>query len=376
MRLTIRFMHIGIDCRLPTYQMGGISQYVIHLISALPGLDGDEQFKIFHSRKESRRFTPPNGERFSRSDLLTPCHHRFERYTVGVELVRHRLDVFHSPDFIPPAWGARRRIITVHDVTFLYYPQFLTAESRRYYSDQIELAVSTADHIIADSEATRVDLINLLSVAPRKVTTIHLAANPIFAGEYAPDEIARTAVKYGVGKGFILSVGTLEPRKNLPTLIQAYHRLREQYRFDAPLVLVGGAGWIYDEIFRSIAELQLTDFVRHLTGVSDVELAHLYRAAGVLAIPSYYEGFGLPALEAMHSGCPVVASNRGSLPEVVDAAAISLDPDDLDAWVEGLHRVLSDTSLAVNLRRAGRRQAQEFSWDKTAAKTLDVYRSG
>jgi glycosyltransferase involved in cell wall biosynthesis len=368
-------MQIGIDCRLPTYQMGGISQYVIHLIAALHGLSGDERFRIFHSYKESRQFAPPNDSRFSRSDLFTPCHHRLERYTLGIELIRHRPDVFHSPDFIPPAFGAGRRVITVHDVTFLYYPQFLTAESRRYYPDQIGWAISAADHIIADSEATRVDLIKLLNVAPEKVTTIHLAANPIFTGEHAPDEIVRTAAKYGVGRGFILSVGTLEPRKNLPTLIQAYHRLRQQHHFDAPLVLVGGAGWIYDEIFRSIAELQLTDFVRHLTGVSDIELAHLYRAAGALAFPSYYEGFGLPALEAMHSGCPVLASNRGSLPEVVGAAAISLDPDDLDAWVEGLHRILSDDSLAKRLRRAGREQAQKFSWANTAAKTLEVYRS-
>jgi glycosyltransferase involved in cell wall biosynthesis len=376
MRLTILFMQIGIDCRLPTYHMGGISQYIIHLIAALAGLAGDEHFQVFHSYKEKRYFTPGDSQRFSRSDLITPCHHPLERYLLGVELARHRLDVLHSPDFIPPASGAARRVITVHDLTFLYYPQFLTAESRRFYADQIGWAVAVADHIIADSEATRIDLINLLGVVPDRATTIHLAANPIFNADYAVDEINQTAVKYGVGRGFVLSVGTLEPRKNLPMLIRAYHQLRQRHHVAVPLVLVGSAGWMYDDIFRVIADLQLTGYVRHLTGVSDVELAHLYRAAGVLAFPSHYEGFGLPALEAMHSGCPVIASNRGSLPEVIGDAAISLDPDDVNAWVVELNRVLAESDSANSLRHAGLEQARKFTWEKTAAKTLAVYRSG
>ncbi len=366
--------HIGIDCRLPTYQMGGISQYTIHLIRALGRQpDEDSRFTIFHSRREKRSFQPLDTGNFSRSDLWTPCHHRFERYTLAFELAGQGLDVFHSPDFIPPALPSVRRVITVHDLTFLYYPQFLTEESRRYYAGQIEWAVGAADHIMADSEATRDDLINMLNVPPNKVSTVYLAAGPVYTAVYSADEMAATAAELGLAAGFILSVGTLEPRKNIPTLLRAYHQLRAMGETAASLVLVGGKGWIYDEIFATIDELGLRDHVIHLSGLSDVKLAHLYRLAGVLAFPSHYEGFGLPALEAMHAGCPVVAGNRGSLPEVVGAAGLLLDPDDVDAWAEALGSVLGDRTLADNLAAAGLAQASNFSWDKTAAAAMAVY---
>lgn len=368
-------MRIGIDCRLPTYQMGGISRYTIHLIKALGRLDGGEQFTIFHSRKERRSFLPADGRRFSRSDLWTPCHHRLEHWTLAAELGPHRLDVFHSPDFIPPAGGAGRRVITIHDLTFLYYPEFLTAESRRYYNGQINWAVKSADRISADSEATRLDLIKLLGVPPEKVTTIHLAANPLFAAEYAAEDVAATLAAHDLRPGFIMAVGTLEPRKNIPLLLRAYQRLRREHGLDIPLLLVGGKGWIYNDIFGAIDQLGLKGQVCHLSGVTDIALAHLYRAAGALAFPSHYEGFGLPALEAMHAGCPVVASDRGSLPEVVGAAGILLPPDDEAAWAAALARALTDAPLRDALARAGRAQAARFSWEKTAAATLALYRS-
>ncbi len=366
---------IGIDCRLPTYQMGGISQYTIHLIQALSRLPDDgNRFTIFHSRREKRSFHPLDSSRFSRSDLWTPCHHLLERYSLAIELAGRGLDVFHSPDFIPPVLASVRRIITVHDLTFLHYPQFLTEESRRYYAGQVEWAVSAADHILADSEATRTDLINMLGVSPGKVTTVYLAASPVYTADYSADELASTAAELGLANGFILSVGTLEPRKNIPTLLRAYHKLRSTRETAAPLVLAGGKGWIYDEIFATIADLGLRDHVIHLSGLSDRVLAHLYRLAGVLAFPSHYEGFGLPALEAMHAGCPVVAGNRGSLPEVVGEAGLLLDPDDVDAWAEALGRVLHDKALGSRMAEAGYAQASTFSWGKTAAATMAVYR--
>lgn len=367
-------MHIGIDGRLPYYRMGGISQYILHLLPALAALDRQNQYTVFHSRKDNRSYQPPATANFRRRDLWTPCHHRWERWALGAELLRHQLDVFHSPDFIPPQWGGRR-IITVHDLNFIHFPQFLTADSRRYYAGHIQWAIRAADHIAADSHATRRDLVERLHAPPAKVTTIHLAANPIYQRYNPADTVDQTLARYNLPRGFILFVGTLEPRKNVPTLIRAYHHLRQEAAVDVPLLLVGARGWRDDDIFATIEALALRQHVRHLSGVPDEHLAHLYSAAGILAAPSYYEGFGLPALEAMHCGCPVVASNRGSLPEILGPAGVLLDdPDDVPAWAHAIGRVLTDTNLRVQMIARGYAQARQFSWPKTAAATLELYR--
>lgn len=375
-------MHVGIDARLPFYQMGGISRYVLNLLPALAALDqaptapGDGRpptYTVFRSRKDSRSYRParPN---FREAALWTPCHQRWERWLLGAELLRHDVEVMHSPDFIPPAFGARRRLITVHDLNFLYYPQYLTPESRRYYAGQIAWAVSAADHIAADSEHTRQDLIRRLDVPPEKVTTVHLAADPIYQRPVPPERVAATLRQYDLSPGFLLFVGTLEPRKNVPTLLRAFGALRRDRALAAPLVLVGGKGWLYEEIFQTIAALGLEESVRHLQGVPDADLACLYRAAGALALPSHYEGFGLPPLEAMHCGCPVVASNRASLPEVVGDAGILLEPDDVEAWVDGLATAVGDEERREQMMAAGYEQARTFTWQKTAAATRRLYR--
>lgn len=365
-------MHIGIDARLLYYQMGGISQYILHLLPALARLDHVNRYTVFHSRKDGRHYTPspPN---FQRKNLWTPSHHRLERWTLSGEIAFSRLDVLHSPDFIPPQFGARRFIITVHDLNFIYYPEFLTRQSMRYYAEQIQWAVEKADHISADSHATRYDLIEHLGVPPAKVTTVHLAANPLYAKEYEETAVQQTLDQYKLPRGFILFVGTLEPRKNIPFLLEAYDRLRQTTDVDVPLILVGRKGWIYEEIFQRIDTLGLTGLVRHLEGIYDEQLAHLYHAAGVLVTPSHYEGFGLPALEAMHCGCPVIVSNRGSLPEIVGQAGLIVDVLEEREWTDALHRVLTDTALRQRMIAAGSAQAATFSWQKTAELTRALY---
>jgi glycosyltransferase involved in cell wall biosynthesis len=235
--------------------------------------------------------------------------------------------------------------------------------------------VQVADHISADSHATRQDLLEILQAPPEKVTTIHLAADPLYERPYEETIINATLRQYNLSRGFILFVGTLEPRKNLPMLLRAYNLLYRETTIDLPLVLIGSKGWIYDEIFDTIDELDLRQQVRHLSGIADEQLAHLQTAAGLLVTPSYYEGFGLPALQAMHCGCPVIASNRGSLPEVVGEAGILLEPDDPEAWAEAMAQVYSSPDLRARMVANGRVQAQTFSWQKTAAATLKVYHS-
>ena len=254
-------MRIGIDARLTHYSQAGISQYIQRLLVELPRLDPAVDWRVVVSRKQAR--PPANALR-----AWTPCHHRLERWALGLELWPRGLDLLHSPDFIPPTLGARRHVITVHDLNFVHYPQFLTAESLRYYAGQIQWAVRRADHILADSEKTRTDLLELLNVPPEKVTTVLLAADERFRPGVDPTP---ALLRYRLDPGYLLCVGTLEPRKNIPALLQAYRVLLDRDRLNAPLVLVGRRGWLADEIFATIESLQLAERVRLLEDVRDAD---------------------------------------------------------------------------------------------------------
>lgn len=363
-------MKIGIDARIAHYSQGGIRNYVVHLLNALAALDAETDYRVLHSRKDRNPPLPaPNFRSFA---CWTPSHHRLERWALGMEVRRLRLDLLHSPDFIPPAFGYRRSVITVHDLNFLYYPKFLTAESRRYYNQQIEWAVQRADHILADSHSAQVDLITLLNVSSEKVTVVHLAADPAFC-PLSKKEARRIAAQHDLKSGFLLFVGTLEPRKNIPGLLRAYRLLLDEAVTTAPLVLVGGMGWLYDEVFERVEALCLTEHVRFLHDVPDADLPGLYNAASVLVTPSFYEGFGLPALEAMACGTPVVVAERASLPEVVGEAGLLVNPDDPEDIAHALIRVLTEDSLRAQMRKQGLAQAARFTWERTARETLAVY---
>jgi glycosyltransferase involved in cell wall biosynthesis len=364
-------MRIGIDARIVHYAPGGICNYTLRLLRALASLDVDTDYYVLHSRKERNPLIP--GANFHPVACWTPSHHRLERWSLGVEVARLGLDLLHITDFIPPAFGYRQSVITVHDLTFLHYPQFLTAESHRYYNQQIEWAVRRAEHILADSHATKSDLVSMLDVPPGKVTVVHLAADSAFR-PLAEAEVARVAARYGLESGYLLCVGTLEPRKNLLGLLQAYRQLLDMEVTTVPLALVGGKGWLYDEIFERVEELHLTDCVRFFHNVTDTDLPALYNAAGVLTTPSFYEGFGLPALEAMACGTPVVVADRSSLPEVVGKAGLLVNPDDVDDIAQALARVLTDEPLRARMRELGLVQAARFTWERTARETLAMYR--
>ena len=364
-------MRIGFDARIAYYSRGGIHSYVVHLLDALAATDGRTDYRILRSRWDAA--SPAHGANFRHVACWTPSHHRLERWALGLEIARLNLELLHSPDFIPPGFGYDRSVITVHDLSFLYYPRFLNAESRRYYNEQIDWAVQRTDHILADSYATRSDLISLLQVPPDKITVVHLAANPCFSP--VPDGEARQVVhQYALQPGFILFVGTLEPRKNIPGLLHAYRMLLDSRVTAQPLVLVGDKGWLYEEILAAVEALGLSDQVRFLDRVPSAHLPALYSAADVLAMPSFYEGFGLPALEAMACGTPVIVADRASLPEVVGEAGELVDPDDPGAIAGALTRVLTEEPLRVEMGKLGLERAATFSWDRVARETLKVYR--
>jgi glycosyltransferase involved in cell wall biosynthesis len=365
------YMRIGIDARLVFYNRAGIGQYIIRLIEALSSLEPeDDTFVLLQSRKDKSSIINSNG--FERKSLWTPSHNRFEQPALSFEISGLGLNLLHSPDFIPPFRRNCKSVITIHDLAFLLYPHFLTKESARYYG-QIDHAWRNTDHIIAVSEATKQDSINLLGVPEKKITVIHEAANPIYRPmpKDKAQQVARE--KYKLDKNFILFVNTIEPRKNLPGLLQAYRRLRDEYKRDEILVLSGSKGWLWEEVYEKVEKLNLEKYVAFLGRVPSEDLVYLHNAAKLFVYPSFYEGFGLTPLEAMNCGTPVIVSNTSALPEVVGDAALMIDPHDIDGLTVAMWRALTEEELRQDLIQKGFKRAQKFSWQETAKKTLEVY---
>ncbi len=364
-------MRIGIDARLVYYSQAGIGQYILRLTRELAEIDNENEFILLQSRKDKVAITSkPN---FKRVSLWTPSHHWLEQWALRAEISPLGLDVLHSPDFIPPFRRNCKSIITIHDLAFLLYPHFLTRESARYYS-QIDQAVRRTDHIIAVSENTKQDTIALLGVPEHKITVIYEAADPIFRPLDEKERLHHVKSKYAIPGDYILFVSTIEPRKNIPTLLRAYRQLLDDYKLSVKLVIVGRRGWLSEEVFAVAEELKLTQDAFFLGRVPVEDLLYLYNGAQLLVHPSIYEGFGLPPLEAMACGTPVIVSNVSALPEVVGDASLLVDPQDVSALTVGIWRVLTDRDLRTDMIAKGFERAKCFSWKKTARQTLDVYR--
>ncbi|MBL7184111.1 MAG: glycosyltransferase family 4 protein, partial [Anaerolineae bacterium] len=266
-------MRIGIDARLVYYSRAGITQYILRLIQGLAESNRENEFIILQSRKDKRIIVDkPN---FKRVSLWTPSHHRFEQYALRVEISGLDLDVLHSPDFIPPFHRHCKSVITIHDLAFLLYPHFLTKESARYYG-QIDQAVKWTDHIIAVSESTKQDTIRLLGAPEHKITVIYESANPIYRPVNDQEALEQTKRKHHIAGDFILFVSTIEPRKNLPTLLKAYRQLLDSYKAKVKLAVVGRRGWLSEEVFTLVDKLKLTNDILFLDRVPVEDLLHLY----------------------------------------------------------------------------------------------------
>ncbi|MDP2660763.1 MAG: glycosyltransferase family 1 protein, partial [Dehalococcoidia bacterium] len=319
------------------------------------------------------RHLPQTPSNFLTRSLWTPCHHRWEQVALPAELSLARLDVLHSPDFIPPLHRRCRSVITVHDLAFLHFPELLTEEARRYYG-QIYLAVESADAIIAVSENTKNDLVKMAGATPGKVHIVFEAP----AGSYhqiEPGAGGMPASVRSLAQPFLLFVGTLEPRKNLSVLLHAMGLIKADRGGRTPLlVIAGNKGWLYQDTLDLIGTLNLSGETLLFGPASPEELLWLYNRAEAMVLPSMYEGFGLPVIEAMACGTPVITTNVSSLPEVAGEAAILVDPHDSDGLAAAISRVLDDPNLRARMREAGLAQSSHFDWDSTARATVEVYR--
>jgi glycosyltransferase involved in cell wall biosynthesis len=263
-------------------------------------------------------------------------------------------------------------VLTVHDLIFRRYPAHHKRLNRWYLNATMPLFCRRADHIIAVSEQSKRDVIEAYGIPPEKITVIYEAADPRFCPQ-AAETIAAVRARYRLPDRYLLFVGTIEPRKNLGRVLTAFERLHAEGLTDA-LVIVGKRGWLYDDFFARLEASPAKQAVIFPGFVPDADLPAIYSGAQALAFPSEFEGFGLPVLEAMACGTPVVCSNTSSLPEVTGDAALLVDPLDVDALTEALRRVLNDPALAADLRGRGLVQAARFSWARAAEETLVVYR--
>ncbi len=282
------------------------------------------------------------------------------------------LDVFHTTSFTDPGFFDGPVLFTVHDLTFLTHPQYHRTINRAHCMRATLRAVSQDATLLVDSQATAAEVERWFRVAPERMRVVYPAASPVFVALGANELAAarrRLAERFGVDGPFVLSVGSLEPRKNIGRLVEAYSGLDAELLSNTPLVLVGDGGWKEEAVYAGV----WPDFVRRLGAVGEKDLVALYNAASVVAYPSLVEGFGLPVVEAMACGTPVLTSNVSSLAEVGGDAALCVDPLDVVALRGGLEALLGDGSLRRRCRDAGFIRAAQFSWQTAADKVIEIY---
>ena len=367
-------MRIAIDAHSVGTRLGGNESYATNLIEALAEIDSVNQYTVFVTRREARdRFSNrwPNFQ-----VRATLPHTPFIRIPLilSAELRRNRVDVLHV-QFTAPPFSPCPVVVSIHDLSFEHLPQTFKRRSRMQLRMTVRRSARSAAQVIALSEHTRTDLINTYNLHPEKVTVVPLAAPARFGPVGDDNELQRVRQTYGIDGDYILSVGSIQPRKNLRRLIEAYSLLRHaKPEGKLPqLVLVGKNAWLYEETLRSLEDRNIGASII-LTGyVPESDLPALYSGALCFVYPSYFEGFGLPPLEAMKCGAPVIVGNRTSLPEVVGDAALMIDPLDVNAIAAAIQKVMMDSNFRSELRVKGLERAKVFDWKETARKTLAVY---
>lgn len=367
-------IHLGVNAHLlsldESYRSAGINWYIYRLLEHLPDANSEIEYTVFLSE---RRYHRRPGIHLQASRLPTvrpPVRILWEQMLQPQALRRAKVDLLHSPAFVGPLASSCPFVVTVHDLSFLFYPQGFRRLNRSYLQTFTRLSVHKARRVIAVSESTKQDLIQRYDLAPARIDVVHNGVD----GNFRPlpaGQVAAFRQERGLPDQFILFVGTLEPRKNVVRLVEAYARLPKER---PPLMLVGGKGWFYDEIYDRVEGLGLSEEVHFVGYVLAEELPWWYNAADLFVYPSLYEGFGLPPLEAMACGTAVIASTASSLPEVVGQAGLLVDPSDIEALAVAMEEVLADRDAQEQMRAAGLTQAQNFSWARTARQTVDSYR--
>jgi glycosyltransferase involved in cell wall biosynthesis len=368
-------MLIGIDAsRATVARRTGTENYSLHLIRELLAESTDHRFRLYFKQAPQPALFPGSAER-----RVIPFPRLWTHARLSWELMRDPPDLLFVPSHVLPLVHPMRSVVTVHDLGYHYYPEAHTLTQNVYLRWSTRHNARNAIRVLADSEATRRDLVSFYRIREEKVRVVYPGRDETLAPVSDQGLLERVYARHGVTGPYLLYVGTLHPRKNLVRLVQAFANFLRTGDLGATdpapslqLVLAGQKGWLYEEIYAQVRKLDLVGHVVFTGYVPDADLPSLLSGALAFVFPSLYEGFGLPVLEAMACGVPVVCSDASSLPEVAGQAALLADPLDIDAWTEALGRVAVDQDLRRTLRERGLEQVQRFSWRQTAQETLQV----
>jgi glycosyltransferase involved in cell wall biosynthesis len=373
-------MKIAIDIRTVLPTRSGVGNYVLHLVENLLTEDR-ESFYYFLSRKENLLgLNLPTHRVRSLKTILSHENHPFgdlwEHFILPLRLKMNKIDVFHGPaSLIPFRKAGFRVVVTIHDLVAFLFPHTIPIKYGAYMRYILKHAVRRADKIISVSYHTRDDLIRILHVPPEKIVVIHEAPTPLFRPLEKEEARARLRERYGLTKKYLYHLGNIEPRKNLIVLLKAFALICREVEEDYALVLSGQPGWLTQALQRFLQDYPLKDRILFTGYVPRNDLPLFMNGAELFVFPSLYEGFGLPVLEAMSCGTPVISSNCSSIPEIVEDAGVLVDPDDPLALAEQIIRLLKNPEERERLSELGLQQAARFSWRKTARQTLAVYHS-
>ncbi len=376
--LEIEPMHFTINGHLlsfdSSFRQAGVSNHTRFLIENLAKLDHDNQYTLFVGPNVRQHLNlPVNWEIVeSRLPTIQPKYRiPWEQFIAPWLLAKRRVNLFHGLLNITPLLSPVPTIVTIHDLAFMDVTGSHRKANRRYLAAATRQGVRQAAHLFAVSEYTKAAMVDRLGLDPAKISIAYNAAGAQYHPRSAA-EINAWKQQKQLPAQFLLYLGTLEPRKNIPNLLRAYAKVKHEVGM--PLLIGGGKGWNFDDIFSTYEQLQLHDSVSFLGYVPGEDLPLWYNAATAFIYPSRYEGFGIPPLEAMASGTPVLTTNATSIPEVVGDAAIQVDPDNIEQLAQELVRIANDAGLRDDLRERGLQRAKAFSWKNLAKATLDVYR--
>ena len=375
-------MRIAIDYTAAIRQGAGIGTYVRQLVDAMLAQDTRTSYSLLTSGRATEAHPFPDAENVVGHNILIPDRYltilwyRWRLPLPPARLFTGPVDIYHGPDFVLPPLPKRiRKVVTIHDLAFLEHPEYAVPSLADYLKKVVPEAVAQADIVATVSQEVSHTLIEHFHTSPDKLSVVPNGVGPHFRRITDPVLLGATRHKFGLQSPFVLGVGTLEPRKNHIGLIKAFHKAQQQKDGPQMLAIAGGHGWLYEETRQLVADLKLEKKVLFLGRVSDLELVTLYSMADIFAFPSFFEGFGIPPLEAMACGCPVITSNVSALPEVVGDAALLINPHDSDALADAMLTLLHDESRRDELRQKGYQRVKNYTWAESARKMLAIYKN-